>query len=69
MGRIGNFFKRVGRGLKRGVQKAVQFFDKHKDTIKKVAEAVPSKYGGDYARKGLDYAEQGREKYRGFTGH
>jgi hypothetical protein len=68
MGRIWN---KIKRGFKKVVnfgKKIVGAYDKHKDTIHKVAGMVPGK-AGEVARNGLGYVDKGRDMIKQHTGH
>lgn len=73
MTRIGNFFKKIGRGIKKGakaaynfgkkvVKKVVEYAPKVFDTARKVANVLPSNKYTDGAKTIIDKSEEGYRK-------
>jgi hypothetical protein len=60
MGRIWGKIKRGFRAIGRGVKKAIGFYDKHKDKIATVADAVGGKAGAA-VKTGMGYADKARD--------
>lgn len=72
MTRIGNFFKKIGRGIKKGakaaygfgkkvVKKVVEYAPKVIDTAKKVIGVLPS---NKYTERAKDIVDKSEEGYR-----